>query len=434
MEEGFLHFIWKFQYFNKKDLYTTDKKPVNVLHPGFHNLADGPDFSQSRIQIGGITWHGSTEIHIGSSDWIRHQHQKNPAYDKVVLHVVWKHDREIIRTDGSLVPTLELKNRVQPQLILDYQRLVSNSDPIPCSNQLTWVEPITIISTLDRVLIERIQKKTGNIFDLLTQSGNDWEEVAYRCFATNFGFKVNSESFFELSRNISFKVLSRLRSNPIQIEALLFGLAGFLKGENQDHYFRQLQVEYSFLRKKYGFIRPELAVSRWNFLRLRPANFPTIRLAQFASFICGQPNLFSMVKEVASVGEFRKRLDFHQSEYWNHHYHFGKKANKPVPGFGQTSIENLVINTLVPLKFAYGHWLDEPSYVDRSLSLLQEIKPEENKITRMWEKLGLQVKSGFDSQALIELFSSYCSLKRCLSCNIGLSLLKSRDGSLNHIS
>lgn len=425
MQEDFLYYLWKRQYFDKQALATSQGMPLSILRPGTHNEHAGPDFLEGKVTIDGVTWHGHIEMHLRASDWYTHQHQTDKAYENVVLHVVWEHDRDIQQPDGTILPTLELKDRVDAKLYRQYQRLVQNPIPIPCASQLPQVDTLVHASMLDKALFQRLTHKHNLVYQLLQRNNNDWETTAYQLLAHNFGFKVNSVTFLDLAQRLPLKILAKHTDNLVQLEALLLGHAGLLAPEKTipDDYLVTLQKEYDYLRHKYQLPSTLLTAAQWKFFRLRPANFPTIRIAQFAQLIHQSSNLFALLVNTPTQSLFQQ-LSIVQSRYWQQHYRWGKEAKASIPGLGKSSVDNILINTVVPLLVAYGKTKDEQDYTDRAVAILQYLPAEHNKITRYWESAGIKVKHAFDSQALIELFNNFCTPRKCLSCNIGASLLK----------
>jgi hypothetical protein len=427
MQESFLHFIWQFQYFSKKDLTTTDGESINIVSPGVLNKDAGPDFSNTKILIGKVRWFGHTEIHIHSSDWEKHFHDEDPAYENVVLHVVWKNDHPVIRKDGTLIPTLELKDRVDQYLILNWKKLVSTENEIPCAHQILTVKELVRFSMMDKVLFERLQKKANVVLQRLKDNENDWEETTFQLLAANFGFKINSDSFFDLSKSLPLKIILKHQENLFQIESLLFGQAGLLDNapndQDTDDYLLLLKKEFEFLKHKYH-LKTFLQQHHWKFLRMRPANFPTIRIAQFSMLLHRTGALFSYIKDMEDPNDIIPKLNIKQSPYWCTHYHFNNTSNSKIPGLGRSSVENILINTIVPILAAYGMARQEQIYIDRSIELLQELPSEENKIIKYWKFAEIKAKNAFDSQALIELFNNYCQQKKCLECNIGTTLIR----------
>ena len=424
MIESFLHFVWKFQYFNKENLKSASGETINIIHPGHHNHNSGPDFLNAKILLNEIKWHGQVEIHYKSSQWDQHQHQDDQAYNNVVLHVVWGHDKDIQRADGTTIPTLELKDRIDPDLVVQYQKLVNNPDPIPCTPLVPKVPELNWYTMLDRTLMQRMETKSAIIDELLAKNNNDWEETAYQLVSRSFGFKVNNDAFLRLSQSIPYKIIQKHTDQPFQIESLLFGQAGLLEEKSEDEYLQRLRKEYDFLAHKYHLNDKKMGGFEWRFLRLRPANFPTIRLAQLAQLLSRRKNMFGFFKDCDSLVILRNFLAVQQGEYWQTHYHFGKTYKAPGKGLGKSSVENLIINTVAPLMISYGLKMEQQNYVEQAINLLQELPPEKNKITDLYRNLELPVKNAFDSQAYIELHNSYCLRKRCTDCTIGTFLLK----------
>lgn len=424
MNESFLHYIWQFQYFDKKDLRSSTGEDITIFNPGYKNTHAGPDFYNAKLRIDSIEWAGSVEIHIYSSGWREHKHQDDLAYENVVLHVVWEENEKIIRKDGTLLPTLELRNRVAQSFLLQYKRIIHSPHKIPCANAIGSVPDLIRLSMLDKALMSRMESKANNILMALQKSNADWEETCYQMLCKNFGFKVNTEPFLQLAQSLPYKILMKHGDKLDQMEALIFGHAGFLNETINDAYYLLLKREYTLLRKKYDLADRQMNKAQWRFLRLRPANFPTIRLAQLASLLHHQKNLFSRIVTMGSLNDLMLTFSAKPSAYWLHHYQFFKKQEKEIPSLGRMSIENIVINSIVPMLVAYGKAKDDQRYVDRAIQLLQEIGPEKNTILRSWEALGLTNKTAFDSQALIELHNSFCIRRRCLDCNIGFSLLQ----------
>lgn len=423
MQEAFLHFIWQYQYFDKNDLCTTEGNPIEVYDQGFLQRDAGPDFSQCRIKIGELEWGGHVEIHVKSSAWVQHHHHEDKAYDNVILHVVWDNDLEIHRTDGTLLPVLELKNRTDLTLLKRYRKLINQPTPILCEHQYDSVSSIVKLSMWDKVLMNRLERKAEEVTLLYGQLENDWEDTAYRLLGKSFGFKINADTFLLLVKSLPLKYIHKHANNLLQVEALLFGQAGFLEEADGDVYFLSLRKEYMFLSKKYQLAESKLDQHQWKFMRLRPANFPTIRIAQLATIFVNLKHVFSLILNTNSSKELRQLFSQPTSEYWNTHYHFGKQSKNRTKKIGKPSVENIIINTVVPILVAYGRKYQEQHYVDRAVAFLQQLKPETNRITRIWSSLDQPIKSAFDSQAGIELHNEYCLSRRCLSCNIGVDLL-----------
>jgi hypothetical protein len=424
MQESFLHFLWRFQYFNKQELHTSQGEPMQILRPGTPHTDAGPDFRQARVLIGALEWVGNVEIHLRSSDWNCHAHQHNAAYDNVILHVVWQDDRPIRRSDGTQIPTLELQHRADQRLLFRYQKLLQNQDLIPCAGQFTEVGALEKLSMLDKVLMRRIEQKAMLVEELWQANKQDWEETSYQLLARNFGFKLNSDTFLRLSQALPLKLLHKHRNNIAQLEAMLFGQAGLLESENTDSYAQAIGREYEFLSHKYRLKDQALSSHEWKFLRLRPANFPTVRLAQLAQLVSHEPSLFSLLTQSDTAKEVITKLQVRQSMYWQEHYVWGKPAQGKVPALGKSAAENILINTAVPLLVCYARQQERHGYLDRAVAWLEQLPAEHNHVTVMWEQLGLSVKHAFDSQGCIELYNHFCTPRHCLQCNIGVALLK----------
>ncbi|GAB4055742.1 DUF2851 family protein [Spirosoma litoris] len=429
MPEIFLYFIWQFQYFTKNKLITTDGEFIQVLHPGFRNNNAGPDFTNARLLINDVEWVGTVEMHTRTSDWLVHRHQYDRAYDNVILHVVWQDDRatngaQVDRANGTPLPTLELQSLIDPTL-LDRYKLLSNSvEAIPCAGQFRNITPLRITSMLDKAMMQRLERKASDVQKIVEQTGGDWEETAYRLLAINMGFKINADPMAQLSRTIPLKAILKHRDVLAQVEAILFGVAGLLEVDEPEEYTKMLQREYRFMAAKYALADKEMPAHIWKWGRLRPANFPTLRLAQFARLVTHHASLFSLFVGTPDVERLLKALQIIPSDYWLTHYRFGKETDKGAPALGLTSAENIVINTAVPLLAAYAHHRDQPAYIDRAIELLEKLSAEKNHLTENWDTLGLGIRTAFDSQAAIELYNEFCALKKCLSCQIGAALLK----------
>lgn len=422
MSESFLHYLWQLQYFEKKDLLTTEGEPLAVLKTGTLNSNAGPDFFNAKIKIGEIDWVGTVEIHVKSSDWFVHRHEKDAAYNNVILHVVWENDKQVHQNHAP-IPTLELKSRVDSSLLNEYRKLINSPTLIACEKTFSKVDDLIKLSMLDKALMQRLETKANAVSELLKFNNNDWNETTYQLLSKNFGFKVNADPFFQLSKALPYKIIQK-QNSLLQVEALLFGQAGMLETKTKDEYITALFREYHLLSQKYSLGDFRLNPGQWRFLRLRPANFPTIRLAQLAALLFYSKNIFSQIISIESNTSVQKIFTQQQSEYWKTHYRFGKKAKASVSELGEASIQNIVINTVAPLLVAYGKHKDEQAYIDRAVELLQQLPAEQNKITSQWNELGLKVKNAFDSQGLIELHNNFCQKRQCLNCSIGISILK----------
>ncbi len=424
MNESFLHYIWQFQYFDRVDLKTQLGEKISIFQTGIVNTDAGPDFSQAKIRIDQIDWVGNVEIHTKASDWLNHNHTGDKAYENVILHVVWENDTDIKRADGSIIPSLQLQGRVDESLIKAYKKLMNDTSAIPCNKSFVGVPNLIKLSMLDKALLQRLESKSGLIYQLVKSNHGDWEETTYQLLAKNFGFKINSDPFFQLAKSLSYKLIQKHSSSLQQIEALLFGQAGMLETKTKDEYLSSLYTEYAFLSKKYSLSESRLNPSQWKFLRLRPANFPTLRLAQLASFLFTRKNLFSNIIEADSYSKLIDIFSTTTSNYWQTHYHFAKKAKGKVNVLGESSKQNILINSIVPLLAAYSKMRDEYRFMERAIEILQQVPAEKNRITKIWTELGISVKTAFDSQALIEQYNNGCQKRQCLNCVVGASLLK----------
>ncbi len=421
MTEQFLHFIWEYKLFESDQLNTVQGEPVSVECPGLRNRDAGPDFSNARIRLGDTLWVGNVELHKTASEWYRHHHDTDDAYQSIILHVVANADRPVIRFSGEEIPTLEM--RFRPELFHKYEKLLSACTWIACAESFQTLEPFQLEIGYSRLMIERLEQKTAETARLLAETGADWDETFYRMLARNFGFNVNSLPFEMLAKSLSYRVISRHSDNPFQVEALLFGQSGLLHDALLgDDYFLELREEYRFLSGKYK-LKP-LSGHLWKFMRLRPVNFPTLRLAQFAKLLVKSPQLFYRFTEVTELREVRELLATEAPGYWLHHYRFNIAASKKVKRLGNGSIDNIIVNTLVPLLFLYGERYQKPFLQERAMNWLTGISPEENGIIRRWRELGAHARSMFDTQALLQLKKVYCDKKRCLECHVGYGLLK----------
>ncbi|MCB0519828.1 MAG: DUF2851 family protein [Lewinellaceae bacterium] len=422
MKEDLLHFLWRFRRFDHSALSTTEGEPVEILQPGTHNTHAGPDFSNARLKIGSTVWAGNVEMHLHSSGWLQHKHQDDRAYDNVILHVVLEEDQPVLRADGSRLPCLEMKNRIPPKLIGSYQKLLHNEHWIPCQHQFYEVPEMTRSLWLDRLLVERLEQKTAAILHTLQANKGNWEETFYQILARNFGLKINAEPFEMLAQSLPQNILAKHRDNLLQLEAFLFGQAGLLGQDFGEAYPNRLQSEFGFLQKKYALT--PLNSAAWKFLRLHPANFPTIRLAQFARLVQQSAHLFSKILEVKSQADIESLFEVKLDGYWLTHYTFGNESPKKNKSLGKDAVRLLTINTIVPFLFVYGSQQGNQDFKDLAISLLERLPAERNAIIMGWQRLGMEAKSAYQTQALLQLKNVYCDRKRCLECAVGGAILK----------
>lgn len=422
IQEDFLHFVWQHQYFNNSDLRTTEGRSVEVVKPGFHNHLAGPDFKEAKVKIDGILWAGSVEIHIKSSDWNAHSHNGDVNYDNVVLHVVFNHNKEILNPAGQAIPTVELKGIIKPGLLSRYQAIVDSQTDIPCSDLFSKVRSVTKLAMLETALVRRLERK-GLIFkDILNANNQDWEQSTYEWLARGFGFKTNAENMLELAKAVPLKVLQK-HSEIKQWEALLFGASGLLNISDNDDYANELRREYVFLERKYE-IKSNLSYNQWHFSGVRPTNFPSVRIAQFATLVHTNSNLFSLFTQFSSIKELQKLLQIDQPQYWKTHLNFNTNSKTTMSGLSKSAVQNIMINTIAPLLVAYSEFKEDNDMLDLAMNVLMSLPVESNHIIRKWQELGWNVNSSFDTQGLIELHNEFCLSKKCLQCKIGVELVK----------
>lgn len=421
MKEELLHYLWQFRYFNHANLRTTSGDDLAIIHTGTLNTDQGPDFINARIRVNDTVWAGTVELHLRSSLWNVHRHTSDPHFNNVILHVVWQHDKEVVNARGEKIMTLELQNRVSKLLIGQYRRLMAASRFIPCEGNRPDMNELVLQHWKQRLVIERILQKSRPVLESLQRNHNHWEETFWRHLAATFGLKVNAGFFRKVAASLPLPVIIKHADNLTQVEALLFGQAGLLDKNFKDAYPQMLKKEYEFYKKKYNLVPPE---GKLSLLRMRPANFPTIRLAQLAALVCQRGHLFSTIKEAASLSAVTDFFRAGTQPYWNDHYMFDKAAPFKVKSMGSTLVNNILINAIIPVLFSYGMQQQEEAYKDSAVEWLQEMKPEKNVITKGFEKLGYRNLHAWDSQAFIQLKNEYCDQKRCLQCAIGDAILK----------
>ncbi len=421
MTEEFLYYIWMFRLFDK-DITTTSGESINILKSGERNTDSGPDFFNAKIKIGDTIWAGNVEIHVNSSDWYKHNHQENNAFDNIILHVVYKNDAIIKRNNSEIIPTIELNEKFDKKLYYRYKSFMTNKYWIPCQKLIGNIDEFHLNSWLERLLIERLEHKAKTIESTLNLNKNNWEQTFYQYLARNFGFNTNAEPFELLAKSLPVNYLAKHKNNQFQIESLLFGQAGLLETDFKDEYPNNLKNEYNFLKKKFS-LKP-VDGFLWKFLRLRPSNFPTIRISQFANLIYKSSALFSKIIKLNTLNEVYKLFDISTSGYWDTHYIFDKPSVKRKKSFGNNALNLIIINTIVPFLFVYGLKKDNYSYKEKALQLLAQVPGEKNSIIRKWQELGLRASTAYTTQSLLELKNYYCNEKKCLNCQIGNILLR----------
>ena len=429
MTEDFIHFIWKFRLY-QKELKTTNGEKIVIISPGIHNSDAGPDFFNVKLKINETIWVGNAEVHICSSDWEKHQHYKDGAYNNVVLHIVYEHDKQIRRSDGTEPPTLELKDFIKAGLEEKYEQLTKNLLWIPCEKQIGRIEELHLNNWLYRMLIERLEEKSQLVNKIVEDFKGSWDDTFYVLLARNFGFKINALPFELLARSLPQQILAKHKGNIEQTEALLFGQAGFLR-EPEDEYSERLAKEYDFLRKKYH-LKP-VDSYLWKFLRLRPQNFPTLRIAQFAALISRSSRLFSTVLEIKDVKKMRALFkDLPVGRYWESHYRLSKRADRVSNQLGDDSINSILLNTIVPMIFSYGKYTINENLVSHSVDILENLPFETNSLTAMFKNIGVKAGNAGTSQALIQLKKSWCDRKKCLNCAVGAKIINSDQNDTTH--
>ena len=421
MTEDFLQFIWEQRLFDANGLKTTDGENIEVVESGFRNYDSGPDFFNARVKIDGTLWVGNIEIHKNASDWLKHNHHHDNAYDSIILHVVDNFDHEIIRKSGSKIPTLVLS--YPANLLENYKKLLSARTWIPCQYRFHSIDPFVLKIGFNRLLIERLQEKTADIIERLKQNQYNWNETFYHYLARNFGFKTNSLPFEMLAKSVNLGILGKHKDNLFQLEAILFGQSGLLNQELfGDEYFTGLREEYNFLGKKYG-LKP-IEGHLWKFLRLRPVNFPTVRIAQFAALIYKSSALFSKIIETPTINQLIELFDVQASAYWDNHYKFNSLSGNVVKHLGDSARNNLIINTVIPFLFVYGDHNNKTFLKDRALEWIDKMPAENNSVIGKWGSLGVRPQSAFETQALLQLKNRYCAEKRCLKCHVGNKIIR----------
>jgi hypothetical protein len=416
MTEDFLHYLWKYKLY-KPGLYSTSEgESLEIIHPGLHNSDAGPDFFNAKIKIGDTLWAGNVEIHVKASEWHRHAHDTDKAYDNVVLHVVTVNDAPASTSTGRVIPVWEMQ--FDNAMIDRYIRLQQNGDMIPCSPFLKNISAFDMDSWLGRMMIEKLERKVEVVQKLLAACKNDWDEVFYVMLLRNFGFGLNGEPFEQLARQTPWRILLKNADDLLRLEAILLGQGGFLSELlPADEYVKTLQKEYQLLKQKYG-LKP-IPMHNWKFLRLRPTNFPTIRLVQLAwLFHMGNISL-DKVTGITSLHELTDLLAVSPKGYWLTHYRPGAESPQKSKKMGDTSRSLIVINTLAPLLFAYGRLRGDEIYCDRAIEWLDAMKPESNSVIDRWNESDIKALNASQSQALVYLNHNYCKIRRCLHCRIG---------------
>lgn len=420
MKEYFLHRLWQWGHYDTLRLTTTDNLPITVIHPGQYLQQQGPDFFNALLEIDGQKWAGTVEIHLKSSDWYLHHHETDGHYDNVILHVVWEHDMDVFRSDSQKIPVLELRHFVTKDTLHRYTKLMEPKSWIYCEDYLDTMDKLTQRQWLDELFVERLQLKSLDVYTMLSYSGNDWEAVLFYTLAKSFGLQHNGEEFQKMATAVTHQVFQKESEDLMHLEALLLGMAGLLSAEFQESYPKQLQKQWEFLQAKYQI--SDETTTPVTFYQVRPDNFPTIRLAQLAALYHNRFPLFQKILLTNDINELRSLFQVKTSAYWNNHYNFDKPTASKPKSLTDSFIQLLIINAVIPVKFAYLRWqgIEDES---KLMNWMEQLNPEENKIVSFFRNYKVCVSNALDSQALIHLKKNYCDQKRCLDCRFGKKIM-----------
>jgi Protein of unknown function (DUF2851) len=432
MKEEFLHYLWKYSLYDQDLLIDNENNRIVVMDPGEYNRDSGPDFFNARILIAGTEWAGNVEIHVKASQFNNHGHNSDPAFDNVILHVVAENDKRVFNSRNEELLTVEVK--YAPGLYEKYTDLINNPCVIACQNEIGKIDRFLVRNWLHSLLIERLQAKSEAVMKIFGETGNDWDETFYRMLTRYFGFRVNTEPFEMLANALPFKIICKHSDNPFQIEALFFGTAGMLeeglfKEALSEKYYKDLIREYRILSVKYS-LQP-LHGWIWKFCRLRPVNFPTVRISQLSAMLSVAGGLFSRTLEAADIRHLKELFGVSASSYWDDHYVFGKKSKMISKSTGNQATDIFLINAVIPIIFTYGRFHDNVDVCEKALTLLDNIDPETNSVTRDWKSVDIVGESAFYTQALLQLTDEYCRKRRCLECRIGCKIISSGKTLVN---
>jgi hypothetical protein len=420
MKEDFLHHLWLYKRLDITQLQTTTGEHIQILHFGHYLQSAGPDFFNAQLIIGDQKWAGNIEMHLKSSDWYLHNHQTDVNYDNVILHVVWEHDIDVFRKNNEVIPVLELKNYVSNEQIKQYQNLFRPKSWINCENELASVDEFLVQNWQERLFFERLEQKSQVVKDWLVETQYDWEQVTFGLLFKNFGLNSNGAPFLAIVKELPFSVVRKERENLQCLEALFFGISGLLEGDFEDNYPKELQQNWWFLKQKYQLKTVSQEVQ---FYKLRPDNFPTIRLAQLAALFHKQHSIFQLLIATASLNDFRDLFKVSASKYWETHYQFDKESPKKRKQLSAKFIDLLLVNTILPLQFSYADYQGTDKSEDL-LDLIKQLKAESNTVISKFATIGISSENAFQTQALLQLKKMYCEMNRCLQCQIGIHLLK----------
>ncbi len=412
-----MHYVWRNRLFRDEGVRTTSGEPLRIVFPGYPNSDAGPDFRQAVIQIGSITWAGDVEIHLRSSDWHRHRHQEDAKYQSVILHVVYEHDAEVERQPNEYYPTLALRGLVPEEIFRRCDELVGSPELLACRSKIHVCDPLALQAFVSAMAMERLLRKQEWVLDTVRQCQGDWHEALYRLLSVSFGFKTNGDAFELLARSLPYRILSRHLDSALQVNALLFGQAGMLETPLGDAYFSKLKYEYDYLRYKYS-LQP-IGTERWNLLRLRPSNFPCLRIAQLAALLIRNRDLLDTLLNTSDLDVLRRCFAVSADSYWRTHYHFGRETESHGVSLGMSMADSLLINTVVPFLFAHYKFFGVDEKLESVMSVWDRLPFEDNRLTRVCEGTPIRCGSALDSQAMIELLGQYCKKKRCMECTVG---------------
>lgn len=422
MKENLLHFVWKLKLFSTAQLKSANGEIIEIISAGAANLNAGPDFLNAKLVINNQLWAGNVEIHLNSSDWYAHNHETDENYDSVILHVVWENNVAVFRKTNEPIVTLELKNYISKELLDSYRQLFSkNKNWINCEKDIASIDSFILTNWIERLYVERLENKSAQIQNMVNKLNNNWEAALFVLLAKNFGLKINSEAFMNFANSFDFSIVRKISGNLVQLEALFFGQAGMLSKDYESEYYENLKREYNFLQAKFQ-LTPILK-GQVQFFRLRPNNFPTIRLSQLAMVYHQHQNLFSKIMETEDIKEFYGLFDLATSDYWETHFTFGTSSKKIIKKITKPFVDLLLINTIIPLKFLYLKSLGKTD-VSAALTIIANIKPEKNEIISKFNELHIKSKTAFETQALLQLKNEYCNKQLCLNCAVGKELLR----------
>lgn len=426
MNESFLHYIWKYKLFSTSVFLGTKNENIELIKTGDDHQDSGPDFFNAQIKVDGLWLAGNIEIHLKTSDWLKHQHHFDDVYNHLILHVVYEHDMDIPQNLSHHVPVLELKPYISPLLLTQYQTFFTNRSVVSCGSSITQVNDISWISWVNRLAVSKLENKSAYIESLFQFKQQNFEETLYVLLCRNFGFKTNSDAFELLAKQLPFHIIKKHLDQPHSVNALLFGMAGMLDEPFQEEYPRQLQNEFEFLKHKYNLI--PLKKELWKFLRMRPVNFPTIRLAQLGAVLCQSQSLFHLLENRSDLKLIKQYFDIKLPAYWDTHFHFEKETQAQLKHIGEQSVDNIIINTVVPYLFFLAKHYHHEIYSDYAMKLLTHLPPEQNTKIKTYTELGVHPKNALETQALIYMYDQFCLKKRCLECQVaGFLLKKSKD-------